>query len=226
MVTSEYHISIPSKRTRKARTSRPPPCSGPGCQKAKRSWNGWRLVNVSERNEDGEFVRSVKSRDRVKCKGCHVSFTIYEDGHYPRRQYQLDVVAIVVSEVVIGLKTVRQSAERFLLSLSSVYRWQKWLAQLAKPGDLLSLTQKLVPEVPSATGISMLSENLAAHVLHAMECLGAALVARGEPLKSYSGLGRVLEWQYRRHRVILEAARPMRCHLSPAMTVGFCGGSG
>lgn len=219
------YINIPSKRKRKVRGSRPPPCPEPQCRHPDCSWNGDRRVQVVERDESGNLVRSERIRDRGRCGACHSSFTIYEDGHYPRRQYQLDAVATVVSEIVVGLKSARQTAERFLLSLSSVYRWPKWTGQF-NPVELLSLTQKLMPEVPAATGISMAGEGVAAQVLHAMECLGSALVECGERLKSYSGLGRVLEWQHRRHKVIFRAAYPMRCHLSPAMTMGNSCGSG
>jgi hypothetical protein len=37
-----------------------------------------------------------------KCSCCHRAFTCYPPGFYPRRQYQLDVVAEVVAGVALG----------------------------------------------------------------------------------------------------------------------------
>jgi len=62
-------------------------------------------------------------------------------------------------------------------------------------------------------------------VLAALEEVGAALVRRGVELVSRTGLGRVLEWQYRLHRVLLGlVAEPRR--FSPAMALGALGDCG
>jgi hypothetical protein len=56
-------------------------------------------------------------------------------------------------------------------------------------------------------------------VLGALEELGMALMRRGVELASRTGLGRVLEWQYRWHRVVVGLVGETR-HLSPAMALG------
>lgn len=56
-------------------------------------------------------------------------------------------------------------------------------------------------------------------MLVALEELGAAVLRRGMALVSRTGLGRVLEWQYRWHRVLVTLVGEA-VHLSPAMALG------
>lgn len=163
-------------------------------------------------------------RDRAKCTACHVSFTVYEQGHYPRRQYQLDVVAGAVAAAAIGQQPARAAAAVASASATSARRWTAWVAGLVEPSDVLAVTRKLDPDAPAGAGLSVGEatsplRSRAARVLAALEALGAALVRRGVALVTRTGLGRVLEWQHRLHGdVVGLVAEPRR--LSPGMALG------
>lgn len=93
------------------------------------------------------------------------------------------------------------------------------------PGDLIATAQQLDPDQTAGSGISCIGPGLAARVLFALEILGAALIRRGVELQCRSGLGRVLEWQYRCHGAAVLLTSSLR-RLSPAMALGDLGGSG
>lgn len=44
---------------------------------------------------DGVPQRLERWLARTKCTDCRLGFTVYPPGHYPHRQYQLDIVANV-----------------------------------------------------------------------------------------------------------------------------------
>jgi hypothetical protein len=177
---------------------------------------------------DGNSRQDEAIRDRAKCAACRVSFTLYEPGHYPHRQFQLDVVAHVVADVAIGAEPATKAAARRAASATSARRWTRWVAQLTLAASLLALAQRIDPDAPIGAGASALAptgspRSEAAAVLAALEQLGAALVRRGVALASRTGLGRVLEWQHRTHRDVVHlVAEPTR--LSPAMALGPLGG--
>lgn len=199
---------------------RPPPCRKCGCLHC--WWNGCRLAHVVSLNVAGEIERTEVVRDRGKCSSCLVSYTIYEDGHYPRRQYQLDLLANISAAILIGQHTVTQVAQSVPASVTSIRRWAKWIARLAHPIEVLSVARKINPDFPSTTGISMFASNVGAQVLFALEVLGASLVDCNEALDSLSGLGRVLEWQFRGHEVVVSLTQ----HFSPPMVLALGGPSG
>jgi len=136
---------------------------------------------------------------RFKCGVCRTSFTCYPDELYPRRQYQLDVVARVVAEVSLGERSASAAAREIGASPTSARRWVTWVAALAEPSELLRATVQVDPAVPAGGGISRHAGDgvraRAARVLDALEELAAALVRRGLALAQKSGLGRVLGWQ-------------------------------
>jgi hypothetical protein len=170
----------------------------------------------------GEVIRA-----RAKCAACRVSFTVYEPGHYPHRQFQLDVVAHAVADVAMGAEPVTKAAARSTASTTSVRRWTRWVAELTPAALLFALAQRLDPQAPVGQGVSTgpsiaSPRRLAATVLAALEQLGAALVRAGVALASHTGLGRVLEWQHHLHRDVVHlVAEPRR--LSPAMALGRAG---
>jgi hypothetical protein len=177
---------------------------------------------------DGECSRSERWLPRAKCTICHHSFTCYPPGHYPHRQYQLDVVGEVVAAIAIGGEVATKAVAPVTASPTSGRRWTAWVAQLAAPAALLAVAQRLDPGAPVGAGISTTASasgtrSLAAPALHAFEELGAALVRRAVVLASRTGLGRVLEWQHRLHGDVVYLMAAPRC-LSPAMALGPSGG--
>jgi hypothetical protein len=174
-------------------------------------------------SEDGGAVRVEQRLARAKCSACRTSFTCYPAELYPRRQYQLDVVAQVVAGVSLGERSAPSAAREMGASPTSVRRWVGWVAALVEPGELLRATMQIDPTVPAGSGISRhVGDGVrprAARVLDALEQLGAALVRRGVVLAQRSGLGRVLGWQRSLFGdVVGLVSEPVT--LSPAMALG------
>jgi hypothetical protein len=192
-----------------------PPC--PRCG-AKSWWNGWRVVFVVEQTEEGKLQRRECKRRRCKCSKCQYGFTFYASAHYPRRQFQLDVVAHVTACMAFEGATPRAAGATVGASPSSARRWTAWVAELAQPAELLRVATELEPEAPATPGTATLPEasgrrGLVARVLDALERLGACLVRRGAELGSRCGLGRVLEWQHRSQgEVVGLVAEPRTFH--------------
>lgn len=179
-------------------------------------WNGWRVVRPVMASASG-VVRWELFLARVRCSSCRHAFTCYPPGFYPRRQYQLDVVAEAVATVEIGGKSVATAAAAWSASSTSVRRWSAWIATLAAVGVLHAIAAQVDPS--SAPVATATPPSHAASMLAALEVLGAALVRVGVAVVERTGLGRVLGWQHRAHGVALGlVAGPMR--FSPAMAPG------
>jgi len=73
-----------------------------------------------------------------KCSCCHRGFTCYPPGFYPRRQYQLDVVADVVAGIALGSEPVARIVATVTASATSARRWTAWVAALARAGELVA----------------------------------------------------------------------------------------
>ncbi|HTP51414.1 MAG TPA: hypothetical protein VMK42_12000 [Anaeromyxobacteraceae bacterium] len=165
---------------------------------------------------------------RAKCSRCRHAFTCYPPGIYPRRQYQLDVVAEAAAAVSLGGESAAEAACAAGASATSVRRWVSWLAQLARPGELLALAARLDPDAPAGAGLPAPSapspsSRSAALVLAGLEHLGAALVRHGVALVDRTGLGRVLSWQHQAHGDVYGLVGGL-CQLSPAMALGTWAG--
>lgn len=218
--------SLSGGTAKRSRPARPPPCRQ--CA-APSWWNGWREVFVVVGCIlDGLHSRCARWLPRAKCTICHHSFTCYPPGHYPHRQYPLDVVGEVVAAIAIGAEAATQAVAPVTASPTSRRRWTAWVAQLAVPAALLAVAQRLDPGAPVGAGISTTAwasdtKSVAAQVLHAFEQLGAVLVRRAVVLASRTGLGRVLEWQHQLHGDVVYLVAEPRC-LSPAMALGASGG--
>lgn len=151
---------------------------------------------------------------RVRCSSCRHAFTCYPLGFYPRRQYQLDVVADAVAVVAIGGESVESATSSSSASPTSVRRWSAWIAALAEVAVLHAVAAQVDPS--TATVATPTPTSRTAAVLDAFEVLGAALVRAGVAFIERTGLGRVLGWQHRAHGDALGlVAGPRR--FSPAM---------
>lgn len=163
---------------------------------------------------------------RVRCKsGDCADFVLRPGELYPHRQYQLDVVAGVVSAVALGDEAPAKAATRATASKTSAYRWTSWVARLAEVGALLALAHRTDPDAVAGMGLSAAAtaspvRALAAQVLIALEHLGEALLRSGLALASRTGLGRVLEWQLRQHGDVIHLVVEPRS-LSPGMALGL-----
>jgi hypothetical protein len=161
--------------------------------------------------------RRELSLPRSKCGACKVSVTRYPPGVYPRRQYQLDVVAATVAAVEVGDETSAASAAAISASPRSIWRWRRWVGAVA---DVVALHAIAAQVDPATATVAMATPRSAtAAVLAALEVLGEALVRAGVAAAERTGLGRVLGWQHRTHGMVLGVvAGPTR--FSPAMAHG------
>ena len=208
------------------RPERPPACRR--CS-APSWWNGWRMIFPTVAAAVGGLVeRWELPLPRAKCSVCKVGFTCYPEGIYPRRQYQLDVVAAVAAAVVVGAQSAARAASAGYASATSGRRWVSWVAGLARPRDLLAVAARLDPDAPAGAGLAgvAVGETVrarAARVLAAFEQAGAALKRRGLALAGRTGLGRVLGWQHAAHGDIYGLVTGEK--LSPGMALGGPAGS-
>lgn len=156
-----------------------------------------------------------------KCSSCRRGFTVHPPGLYPRRQYQLDVVAAAVASVAIGGELAVHAGKAVMASATSVRRWTAWVAAIVRAAELHALAAQLDPStatVPTPAPSGSRHPHAAA-VLAGLEVLGAALVRAGATVVEHTGLGRVLGWQHRAHGEVLGlVAGPTR--FSSAMAPG------
>jgi len=206
--------SLPLVVEPRRRDERPPPCRS--CHGAS-WWNGWRVTYPVVALSPGELTRLELPLPRARCSCCHVGFTCYPAGFYPRRQYQLDVVADAVAAVAVGGESVADAAATHATSATSVRRWSRWIAALADGAALHAIASEIDPSTAAVATATQRSRTAA--VLGALEVLGATLVRVGVAVVERTGLGRVLGWQHRAHGVAVAlVAGPTR--LSPAMAPG------
>lgn len=196
------------------RAERPPPCRQ--CH-ARCWWNGWRIVFPTVATLVAGIVEQWElPLAKAKCSSCKRGSACYPPGIYPRRRFQLDVVADVAAEVALGGVSATRAAAAAQATASSVRRWVTWVAALAKPRDLLAAAARLDPDAPAGAGLGTLPAGApAARVLAALEQLGSALVRAGVAVAERTGLGRVLGWQHAAHGAVFGIG-DSGLHLSPA----------
>ena len=132
------------------RPPRPHSCSS--CDGTRVWFNGWRLVfPVVEvegspiRFDDGLWLQ------RVKCRGCRVSWVLRPPWLYPHRSLQADVVeAAALTYLQAPEATYRAVAAGHHCSARSVWRSVGWVATLAPPAALVAEAARLQPDT-SAT---------------------------------------------------------------------------
>jgi len=200
------------------RAERPPPCRQ--CH-ARSWWNGWRVVFPMVATLVAGIVEQWElPLAKAKCGSCKHSFTCYPPGIYPRRRYQLDVVADVAGAMVLGGASATRAAAEVHATSSSARRWVLWVAALAEPRDLLATAARLDPDAAAGAGLGVLPARApAAHVLAALEQLGCALLHAGVAMVERTGLGRVLGWQHAAHGAVFGLG-DAGLHPSPATVLG------
>ena len=212
-------VSLPLLIQPRRRDARPPPCRRCG---GASWWNGWReTFPVVATAEVAVVKRWQLALPLGKCSSCHRAFTCYPPGVYPRRQYQLDVVADVVAGVALGSEPVADISATVTASTTSARRWTAWVAALAQAGELVSAAAQVDASVAT---VALPPPRDARHpqaagVLAGLEALGAALVRVGVVAVERTGLGRVLGWQHRRHGDVYGVVRGLRS-FSSAMAPG------
>ena len=174
--------------------------------------NGKREVHPVHRNEKGEADENLKAvrtkvmRVRARCpsRKCP-DWTIYEEGGYPHRQFQPDVVADAVAEIDLGSQTMTAVATEHGCSRDSVRRWNSWVGALAKPQDLQQLCARIDPD---AVVYEPRFQSPAAIVLGHLERLVELLDRAGVTLpRAAFGLTRLLRSQFDRFRDIFYLTR-------------------
>jgi hypothetical protein len=120
------------------------------------------------------------------------SWTVYEEGAYPHRTFQLDVVASAVLMVVLGGATLTAAGDEHECGRDTVRRWLRWVSSLAEPRELEKMCAQLDPDgMPSR--VEQAGQSRAARVLWLLERLADLLTLRGVPLARHgAGLTRVL----------------------------------
>ncbi len=203
-------MSIPCEERQGKRKERPEPCRVCG---AAAWWNGSRMVSavVCGVANAVEYVSGqVRRRARCSDRGCPApSWTMYPQGSYPHRTFQLDVVSSAVAQVAAG-ESARQAAERHQCSRRSVSRWRGWCAQLVVPEELAAAAVRLDPDglPPPARG-GKEAKDQAGWALRLWERLADVLGHRGVTLpEGRSGLQRMLAWQHERDGVVAWLTKP------------------
>jgi hypothetical protein len=71
---------------------------------------------------------------------------VYEEGDYPHRTFQLEVVVVAVCMVAMGGMSMTETARTLLCSRRSVGRWIRWVESVAQPQELSMLCARLDPD--------------------------------------------------------------------------------
>jgi transposase-like protein len=184
---------LPTQSRARKYAERPSPC---GCCGSAAWWNGVRIVAPVQKDEDGEVEHHpgvVRRRVRCSSRDCPIgSWTVYEEGAYPHRTFQLDVVASAVLMVVLGGATLTAAGDKHKCGRDTMRRWRRWVSSLAEPRELEKMCARLDPDgMPSR--VERAGQNRAAQVLWLLERLADLLTLRGVPLPRLgAGLSRLL----------------------------------
>jgi hypothetical protein len=182
-----------------------------------------RIVAPVQKGDDGEVAHHpgvVRRRACCPSRDCPTgSWTVYEEGGYPHRTFQLDVVASAVLMHVLGGSTLTATGAAHQCGRDSVRRWLRWVKSLAEPRDLESLCAQLDPDgMPSQTERS--DGGRAVRVLWLLERLVELLRLKGVSLpRRGSGLTRLLSRFFKRFGEVFYLTKlspPLRadpCHL-------------
>ena len=204
-------ISVPAGRRRRQYADRPACrlCDLPAW------WNGTRTVSSILKASDGVEHVTDMLRRRARCCSADCpakDWTVYEDGAYPHRTFQLDVVADAVIEV--DTRPMTAVAATHACSRDSVRRWRGWVAALADPRDLQQLNARIDPD---AVVVALPASSPGAVVLRYLERLADLFAIRGVALpRAASGLTRLLRHQFDRFGDVFHLTKfspPLRADL-------------
>lgn len=191
--------TLPAKRRGRQYVERPAACR---LCASRASWNGTRIISSMKAAGPGEVVRKTdvvrwRARCSSKPRDCSAKdWTVYEDGGYPHRTFELDVVANAVAAVEVGEQSMTAAAATHMCTRHSVRRWRRWMATLVAARALEQLCARLDPTTTTGQGRRSGS---AATVLGYLERLAALLAQAGVSLpRAASGLGRILRHQLER----------------------------
>lgn len=214
-------LTVPSSSARYKREQRPDPCRVCG---SPAWWNGTRGVAQVVRAVAGmidHITDILRPRSRCSDRACRAgSWTVYEDGGYPHRVYQLPVVASAVAEVAFAAgATFTGAATRHLCDRRTVARWFAWVGDLAEPANLVRTCARLDPQGLPPPGASRGGKPVlrAGVLLGLLDHLAHLLRSRGAPLPSDGpGLSTLLGYQLSRFGDIFFLTRS-----SPPLRVVF-----
>ena len=199
-------------------SERPAPCQGCG---SPAWWDGVRIVASVDKGKDGSVDHHpdvVRRRACCSSPECPVgSWTVYEEGAYPHRTFQLDVVASAVLMVVMGGSTLTAAGKEHECGRDSVRRWLQWVSSLVEPRELEKMCAQLDPDgMPSR--VERAGQSRAVQVLWLLERLADLLTLQGVPLcRSGAGLTRILRHIFDRFGDLLWLTRlspPLRADLA------------
>jgi hypothetical protein len=176
-------MSIPCEKRLGKQKERPEPC--PVCG-AEAWWNGSRVVSavVCGLGSVVEYItEQVRRRTCCSDRSCPASsWTVYPNGSYPHRTFQLDVVISAVAQVSGGESTGR-TPERHACSRRSVSRWRRWCAELVAPEELAAAAVRVDPDgLPPPRRDSQDTHDQAGWALRLWERLAGLLAHRGVAL--------------------------------------------
>lgn len=141
-------MSVPPSGSRFKYLDRPDPCRTCG---ALAWWNGVRRVAQVVRDVVGAIRYAadiVRRRARCSDRDCTGgSWTVYGEGAYPHRTFQLPVVASAVATMSFERDaTLTAVAAVHQCSRRSVARWSPWVARLAEPATLRRACARVDPD--------------------------------------------------------------------------------
>lgn len=207
---------MPSGRRPWKYADRPAPC--PACD-SPAWWTGGRVVSQTRLTERGAEHATGIRRRRARCSSSSCpakGWTIYEDGGYPHRSFQLDVVADAVVNAEIGSGSLTAAGAAVGASRDSVRRWVGWVEDLAEPGELEALIVRLDGDAMRASSPSIAASRVATIVVM-LERLADVLAIGGVPIaRRGSGLLRILTVRFSRFREVFLLTRvspPLRADL-------------
>lgn len=184
-------------------------------------WDGLRIVASIDKGEDGSVEHQpgvVRHRACCSSPDCPTSsWTVYEEGAYPHRTFQLDVVSSAVLMVVLDPSTQEEAGKVHLCGRDTVRRWLRWVSSLAEPQHLEGVCARLDPDgMPSQ--VERAEGSRAAKVLWLLERLAELLTLRGVSLpRRRTGLAQVLGHLFERFGnlfYLTKSSPPLRADLA------------
>ena len=140
------------------------PCQCIFCNCMKLFWNGRRERSASVLIGDQTVHLIDIVCRRIKCFQCKKSWTIRPEGLMPGRHYQLCVITHAASRFLFDSDaTLSKVADIYKCARRTVGRWLKWIADIAKPSELIcrlfAISKKSMDRVEKVKDI----ENKIAH---------------------------------------------------------------